>query len=180
MGPTLQSMAMIPRKFSVCERKRDRDWSWEREREIGLEGERETETERHTQKKYIALLHLCCIDEIDGYWKGKEEEQQVREGREWWEKKQQTTINQLLTEMDGSGVCVLHREWEWSVEHMCNNREQRNSFPLDFVGVLRANVREWNVLVGGCVSTRISFSWWASTRMCYSSYWVFLIDKLHS
>ncbi len=54
----------------------------EREREIGLEGERETETERHTQKKYIALLHLCCIDEIDGYWKGKEEEQQVREGRE--------------------------------------------------------------------------------------------------
>jgi len=49
----------------------------ERERKMGLEGERERERE-----KYIALLHLCCIDEIDGCWKGEEEEQQVWEVRE--------------------------------------------------------------------------------------------------
>ncbi len=46
---------------------------------MGLERERERERER---EKYIALLHLCCIDEIDGCWKGKEEEQQVWEVRE--------------------------------------------------------------------------------------------------
>jgi hypothetical protein len=47
-------------------------------------------------------------------------------------------------------VCI-HGQWVWSVEHMCNKREQRNSFPLILWVFLRAAVREWNVLVG-CIN----------------------------
>jgi len=66
----------------------------------------------------------------------------------------------------------------WSVEHMCSNREQRNSFPL-ILWVF------WELMWGNemClqgVSTRISFSWWASTRMCDegSYYYYYCVGEL--
>jgi len=60
MGPTLQSMAMIPRKFCVRERETEmglkRERERERERERWVLRERET-TERKVHSTFAFVLH---------------------------------------------------------------------------------------------------------------------------